>query len=56
LPHVHVVKGDARCKVLLDVALTPYGIRMTRRDVRAVRRIIEEYRDYFTVLWETYHG
>ncbi len=35
--HVHVVKARGTCKILLDATLTPYDIRMVRRDVQRAR-------------------
>jgi len=47
-PHVHVIKGAAKCKVILDSELTPYDIRMSKRDVRRARELVG--------LWEAYNG
>lgn len=34
-PHVHVIKGRTKCKIVLDDSLTPYDIvRMAKRDVQ----------------------
>lgn len=55
-PHVHVLKGGEKCKVLLDVVGTPYDIRMTKRNVARARDLIAENFDQLTEWWRKYNG
>jgi len=55
-PHVHVTKGRAKCKILLDSSLTPYDIRMPTRHVKRARELVGDHFDYFIKLWEMYNG
>jgi uncharacterized protein DUF4160 len=56
-PHVHVIKGRTRCKIVLDSSLTPYDIvRMPQRDVRRARELVGDNFGFFADLWEEYNA
>jgi hypothetical protein len=56
-PHVHVIRGRGRCKITLDVSLTPYdAVRMPARDVKRARELVREHITHFAGLWEKYNG
>lgn len=55
-PHVHVVKDREKCKIVLDPALEPYDIRMSRRNVARARELVGEHFGTLVRLWEKYNG
>ena len=55
-PHVHVLKGSGKCKIVLDATLTPYDIRMGKRDVRRARELVGEHFGELVQLWEKFNG
>jgi hypothetical protein len=55
-PHVHVLKGGEKCKVLLDAIGTPYDIRMSKPNVARARELIVEHFDQLLGWWRKYHG
>lgn len=55
-PHVHVVKARSKCKILLNATLTPYDIRMSKRDVNHARTLIAARFGCLLGLWEKYNG
>ena len=54
--HVHVIKSEWKCKIMLDASLTPYDILMSKRDVRRARELVAEHFDYLCALWRRYNG
>lgn len=56
-PHVHAIKGKAKCKIVLTRSLAPYDIvRMTAKDVRRARELVADNFGFFLDLWERYNG
>jgi hypothetical protein len=55
-PHVHVIKDREKCKILLDVSLEPYDIRMSRRNVRRARELVADNFGKLVRLWEKFNG
>ena len=55
-PHVHVIKSGGKCKIDLDEALTPYDIRMSKRDVRRARELVGEHFGTLVAMWEKFNG
>jgi hypothetical protein len=55
-PHVHVIKARSKCKILLNAALTPYYIRLYKRDVNRARTHVAARFGYLLDLWERYNG
>ena len=54
--HVHVIKADQKCKIVLDASLAPFDIRMTKRDVRRARELVGEHFGELARLWERFNG
>jgi hypothetical protein len=55
-PHVHVIKGREKCKIILDASLEPYDIRMSRPRVKRARELVAEHFGRLVELWEKYNG
>jgi len=55
-PHVHVIRGGEKCKLLLDASVTPYDIRMSRRYVQRARELVDEHFDRLMEIWERFNG
>lgn len=55
-PHVHVIKGREKCKIILDDMLQPYDIRMTRQNVRRARELVGDNFGMLVRLWEKFNG
>ena len=55
-PHVHVIKARSKCKILLNAALEPYDIRMSKRDVNRARTLVGARFGFLLDLWERYNG
>jgi hypothetical protein len=58
--HIHAQKGNAECKYWLDVddfdIREAYTYKMSRRDIREVRRIILLHFDDIVSAWNNYFG
>lgn len=55
-PHVHVLRGREKCKIMLDELLTPYDSRMSHRSMRIARQLVGEHFVVLWNLWEKYNG
>lgn len=55
-PHVHVIKDREKCKIILDAALEPYDIRMSRQNVRRARELVGDHFAKLARLWEEFNG
>ena len=56
-PHVHVVKGRGKVKILLDADLTPYEAKsLTRPEIARARELVGANFCRLRALWEKYNG
>ena len=55
-PHVHVIRANYKCKIVLDAELTPYDTRMPKRYVKRARELVAEHFDELATLWKKYNG
>jgi len=56
-PHVHVIKAESKCKIVLDGYLEAYDIvKMKKSDIAKARKLVAENFGKLMELWLKYNA